>query len=119
VRCADTLAPYAAGAGRRLVTRDSLSEEGYAANPEKAPRQLARLLERGEPAALCSHGPVLPTLVNALLERVEAGHSRGEWVAKELRNAVDGNLGKGEVFVVHLAGRGAEARVVGAERIDT
>jgi 8-oxo-dGTP diphosphatase len=119
VRCADTLAPYAAGSGRRLVTRDSLSEEGYAANPDKAPKQLTRLLERGEPAALCSHGPVLPTLVTALHELVEPGHSRGEWLAEELRTAADGNLGKGEVLVVHLTGRAAEARVVGLERIDT
>ncbi len=119
VRCADTLRPYAAGSGLRLVTRDSLSEEGYEANPAKAPKQLARLLERGEPAALCSHGPVLPALVGALVELVDPDHARGEWLAEELRTAADGNLGKGEVFVVHLTGRGDEARVVGLERVDT
>ena len=38
-------------AGLRLRTRAGLSEEGFEAAPEKAHRHLARLLERGEPAA--------------------------------------------------------------------
>jgi 8-oxo-dGTP diphosphatase len=119
VRCADTLAPYAAGSGSRLVTRDSLSEEGYEANPVKAPKHLRRLVERGEPAALCTHGPLLPTLLGELAERVDPGHSCGPWLQSQLGEAVESNLGKGEVLVLHLAGRGTQARVVGLERIDT
>lgn len=119
VRCAATLEPYAVGSGRRLDTRDSLSEEGYAARPEKAPRHLRRLLGRAEPAALCTHGPVLPTLLAHLIDRIDQGHSQAGWLAEELQTAADSNLGKGEVLVVHLVGRGEHARVVGVERIDT
>jgi 8-oxo-dGTP diphosphatase len=119
VRCADTLAPYAAGSGSRLVTRASLSEEGYEADPARAPKHLRRLVERGEPAALCTHGPLLPTLLGQLAELVDPGHSCGPWLQSQLGTAADSNLGKGEVVVLHLSGRGTQARVVGLERIDT
>lgn len=119
LRCACTLQPYAAESGHRLVTRDSLSEEGFAANPDKAPRHLRRLLERGEPAAICTHGPVLPTLLTDLAGRIDSTHSQSDRLAEELRTAADSNLGKGEVLVVHVAGRAKDARVVGVERIDT
>jgi broad specificity phosphatase PhoE len=49
VRCADTLAPYAAAARLRVRAKEGLSEEGFATRPEAASRQVARLLERGEP----------------------------------------------------------------------
>lgn len=119
VRCACTLQPYAAESGAPLITRDSLSEEGYAANPAKAPRQLKRLLDRAEPAALCTHGPVLPTLLGDLTERIDTDHSQSMRLTEELRTAADCNLGKGEVLVVHVAGKAETARVVGVERIDT
>ena len=45
VRCSDTVQPYAAAAGLRLRPRDGLSEEGYAAHPDRRARDLRRLLE--------------------------------------------------------------------------
>ena len=73
VRCSATVEPYAGSQGLRLRTRDGLSEEGYAADPDRARHASSqRLLAQGEPAALCSHGPVLPSL----LESLRAG-SRG------------------------------------------
>ncbi|HEU5144350.1 MAG TPA: NUDIX hydrolase [Dermatophilaceae bacterium] len=119
IRCAATLEPYAAGSGRRLVVRDSLSEEGYAANPAKAPKHLERLLERAEPAALCTHGPILPTLLESLRHRVDPQTSDAKRLGEELGAAAGSNLGKGEVLVLHLVGKGGDARVVGMERIDT
>ena len=119
VRCADTLAPYAAGAGLTLVTQDSLSEEGYAADPAKAPKHLSRLIARGESAALCTHGPVLPPLLEALRERVAPDHSRAKRLAEALATAADSNLDKGELLVVHLAGRADAAKVVGLEGMGT
>ena len=71
-RCVSTVEPYAAGQGLRLRTRDVLSEEGFAESPVGAVAQVQRLLERGDPAALCSHGPVLPTLLGLLHTRVDA-----------------------------------------------
>ncbi|EWT02531.1 phosphohistidine phosphatase [Intrasporangium oryzae NRRL B-24470] len=118
-RCVTTVEPYAVRRGARLVTRASLSEEGFAEDSSGAPRQVEKLLRRGEPAALCSHGPVLPTLLDTLAERVPADHLRAEWLTEQLRTAADSALRKGEVLVCHLTGRGAEARVVHLERVDT
>lgn len=118
-RCVATVEPYAVAHGLRLRTRDALSEEGFAESEVGAVAQVRRLLERGDPAALCSHGPVLPTLLGLLQARVVHSPERGEVVADHLRAAADESMHKGEVLVCHLVGRGEDARVVDVERIDT
>jgi 8-oxo-(d)GTP phosphatase len=116
VRCADTLRPYAALIGAPLRTKDGLSEEGYAEDPTRAPRHLERLIERGAPAVLCSHGPVVPDLLGILCSLVsDEDDTEGE-VATALAEAARDKMSKGEVLVAHLAGTGAGARVVAVER---
>ncbi|MGL5852493.1 MAG: NUDIX hydrolase, partial [Phycicoccus sp.] len=61
-RCLTTLAPYATSSGCRVRTRVGLSENGFGLDPDAPGRHLRRLLDRGEPAALCTHGPVVPPL---------------------------------------------------------
>jgi 8-oxo-dGTP pyrophosphatase MutT (NUDIX family) len=113
-RCVETVEPYAASVGRRLRLRDGLSEEGHADDPTKAPRHLARLLEQGRPALLCSHGPVLPPILDDLLNRV---HPDGDPATPDrLAAARAEGLDKGEALVCHLVGTGGDARVVAVER---
>ena len=116
VRCAETLAPYAKKADVRLREHDSLSEEGYAEDPTKARRRLEKVLRRGEPAAVCSHGPVLPDLLAVLRDRVDPDGPHHERTLAELSTSVEENLAKGEVVVAHLVGTGKKARVVAVER---
>lgn len=116
VRCADTLRPHAAALGVPLRTKDGLSEEGYAADAGRAPRHLLRLLERGVPAALCSHGPVLPDLLGVLLPLVHPGEPDAAHVTATLGTAATEAMAKGEVLVAHLVGYGEAARVVAVER---
>jgi 8-oxo-dGTP diphosphatase len=116
LRCADTLRPYAAQLGAPLRTKEGLSEEGYAAEPARAGRHLARLVERGTPAALCSHGPVVPELLMTLLALVDPDEPDADLAGAALRAAADDRMGKGEVLVAHLAGSGAQAKVVAVER---
>ena len=116
VRCADTIAPYAAWLGRPLRLKEGLSEEGHEADPTRAPDHLERLLRRGTPAVLCSHGPVLPALLGHLAGLVDDGSDDGPGAAKQLEEAAEEKMAKGEVLVAHLVGRGAEARVVAVER---
>ena len=118
-RCLATVAPYASQAGVRLRRRDSLSEEGFAADCAGAVAELDRLLERGDPAVLCSHGPVLPTLLERLAARVADTDEPGEAVTERLHEAAGQAMGKGEVLVCHVAGTGEAARVIDVERIDT
>ncbi|MGG5260272.1 NUDIX hydrolase [Phycicoccus avicenniae] len=113
LRCVDTVVPFAAASGMKVRTRNGLSEEGFADDPAKAVRRLQKIVEQARPTVLCSHGPVLPALVEVLVGL--AGASEDEQVAR-LRDAGREKLVKGEALVCHLAGAGASARVVAVER---
>ncbi|CAM4154518.1 NUDIX hydrolase [Janibacter anophelis] len=115
-RASDTLAPYATATGGRLRLKPGLSEEGYAQDPSRAGHHLDRLLERGVPACLCSHGPVLPDLVNRLLARVDPRLAPGLVARSVIEDVASSGLAKGEVLVAHIVGTGDGARVVAAER---
>lgn len=115
-RASDTLAPYATATGGRLRLKPGLSEEGYAQDPSRAGHHLDRLLERGVPACLCSHGPVLPDLVNRLLARVDPRLAPGLVARSVIEDVASSGLAKGEVLVAHIVGTGEGARVVAAER---
>jgi 8-oxo-(d)GTP phosphatase len=115
-RCLDTVAPFAAAAGVRLRKRRGLSEEGFEAAPEKAHRHLAGLLERGEPSLLCTHGPVLPALLDDLEPRLDLDAAGSVEVVEEFAEARDEKLVKGEALVCHVVGTGEAARVVAVER---
>lgn len=115
-RAATTLAPYAQQTGGSLRLKSGLSEEGYAADPTKAARQLSKLVDRGVASALCSHGPVLPDLVAALLGLVDSSHRQGLVARSVLEHALSSGMTKGEALVCHLVGTGESARVVAAER---
>lgn len=116
LRCTETLRPYAARIGAALRTKDGLSEEGYADDPARARRHLSRLVERGAPAALCSHGPVIPELLVGLLSLVDPDEDDGGDAQATLTDAADSKMAKGEALVAHFAGTGDTARVVAVER---
>jgi 8-oxo-dGTP diphosphatase len=116
LRCTDTLKPYAAQLRLPMKTKNGLSEEGYAAHPGRAPRHLAKLIERGTAAALCSHGPVLPGLLSRLRDRVDPTEEDAGATKWALREAIHDGMDKGEVLVAHLVGSGDGARVVAVER---
>jgi 8-oxo-(d)GTP phosphatase len=116
LRCADTLRPYAAKAGLALRTKEGLSEEGYHADPARAGRHFSRLLERGTAAALCSHGPLLPDLLERLVQLVHPDEPDATRAAEALHHAASSKMTKGEVLVAHVVGTGEAARVVAVER---
>ncbi|MDN5795894.1 MAG: NUDIX hydrolase [Intrasporangium sp.] len=117
VRCVATLEPFAAHTGLRMREKEGLSEEGYAADPSRAPRHLRAALRRATPAALCSHGPVLPELLGRLVDLVPGDLPRADACREELAGAADEQMRKGEVLVCHLLGRDDTASVVAVERI--
>ncbi len=112
-RCAATIAPYGRAAGVRVLGRHALSEEGFADDSSRAVNALGKAVARGEAAALCTHRPLLPTLIGALADR--CAHPD---VASALRESAGPGLVKGEVLVTHIAGSGDDARVVAVERHD-
>jgi 8-oxo-dGTP diphosphatase len=113
VRCLDTVQPYALAAGQRPRLKEGLSEEGSADQPDRAPHHLTQLLERGNSAVLCSHGPVLPVLLEGLAGIADPAEPAAK-VA--LLTAARDGIGKGEALVAHIVGTGELARVVDLER---
>jgi hypothetical protein len=105
-----TVEPFTEAAGVRLRTRSGLSEEGFEADPRTAPAHLGRLLERGEPAVLCTHGPVLPSLLDDLEGRLDLDQPASVEVIEEFAEARDDRLAKGEALVCHVVGTGAMTR---------
>jgi 8-oxo-(d)GTP phosphatase len=92
-RCRQTVAPYAEAGGLKLEEYDGLSEED--ASAESVLEIVDELLEAGDGSVLCTHRPVLPTVLDALgLEQVRldpAGmvvvhHRGGDIVATELHS---------------------------------
>jgi 8-oxo-dGTP diphosphatase len=91
VRCVQTLTPYVDTTGWPTKLYDELSEEG--ASIERVVELVDALLGAGESAVVCTHRPVLPTLLDALQlpdTRLDTGamlvvhHRKGRIVATEV-----------------------------------
>lgn len=90
-RCIDTVAPYAHATGWPLVTHDGLTEED--ASIESVVDLVDDLLEAREGAVICTHRPVLPTVLDAIGvpgdvqlevgEMLVVHHRKGRIVASE------------------------------------
>ena len=114
VRCVDTVEPYTRAGGLPLVTRKGLSEEGFERSPEKVGKHLARVLGDAQPAALCTHGPLLAPILRTLHGR--AGKDLPAGARRLLARLADVPLDKGEILACTMVGAGDDARVVAVER---
>lgn len=114
VRCAGTVRPWTEAAGVRLQARKGLSEEGFEADPTRLDKHLAQLFEAARPVALCTHRPLLPTVLMQVWRR--AGREVPRGTRRMLKRLVEVPLDKGEVLAATMVGAGAKARVVAVER---
>lgn len=113
-RCVATLTPFAAASGKRVRKSGPLSEKANAKDAAKTEAVLTKILHKGVPTALCTHRPVLPTVLEVL-----ARHSP-EGLAKSLPPR-DPYMNPGEILVAYVR-PGPVPRIVEFERyrpIDT
>jgi 8-oxo-dGTP diphosphatase len=108
-RCTATVDPYAQAAGVATTLVPSLTEEGHDGHPARVAAIVAGLVDGGEDAVLCTHRPVLPTVLD-----VVAQHS-GRPVADALPRE-DPFLRTAEMLVAHVAATDVGPRVVATER---
>lgn len=108
-RCAGTVEPYARAAGLTPALLPSLTEAAHEEHPARAAAVVADLVGTAEDTVLCTHRPVLPTVLD-----VVAQHSRRD-VADTLPRE-DPFLRPAELLVTHVATTEAGPRVVAAER---
>ena len=108
-RCVQTVRPFVEASGTRLRTKGRLTESAHRRDPDKVARYVGHLVDKGRAVVVCTHRPVLGTLLGAL-----AGRAAGGSGAASAIPAADPFLAPGEALVAHVARR--SGRVVAVER---
>jgi 8-oxo-dGTP diphosphatase len=109
LRCLSTVVPYARKAGVPVRERPQLTEASHKRHPKKAAAVAETMFDKDTPVALCTHRPVLPTVL-----KVIARHASPELAA--LLPAKDPYLSPGEMIVLQVSRR-HRRRVVSVELV--
>ena len=105
-RCADTVAPYAEAIGVELEMHPEITEDAHKAKPKKVRALIrAEAKTRAPGVAICTHRPVLPTLMD------EIAHNTPNRIMKQVPES-DPWLKTSEMLVVHIGRRPGRAAVV-------
>lgn len=110
-RCVDTVLPYVRSSKVKIKLRlvEDLTERRHERRPHKAAAAVVRLFDKGKPAVLCSHRPVLPTLLKQFSAYLEEG-------LEGTLPSSDPYLAPGELIVFHVPVAGPH-RVVALEQV--
>jgi len=106
-RCRDTVGPYATARSLAVTLEKTVSEERHKDNPEKAMARVMELTGIAQPVVLCTHRPVLPTVMDAL--------SSIFTVIDETKKSFDPALTPGSLVVFHRDVKDL-TRIVAVER---
>jgi len=109
-RCAATIEPYVRASRARPELSDQLGEAEHERSPSRVAATVRDLLVSGRSSVLCTHRPVLPTVLDVLGQ-----HSRRA-VANVLPSR-DPFLEPGDMLVAHVAATGKGPRVVAVEKV--
>ena len=111
-RCTETVLRYARHLGLAVETEPDLTEEGHHNDPTAAAERAAALARQPIATVLCSHRPVLPTILEAMSAAVDLDR-----LGNRERQAWDPRLPPGGFIVAHRAfDDDGSVRVVGLER---
>lgn len=92
-RCRDTVGPFATARSLAVTLEKTVSEERHQEHPEKAQSRVTELATQPKPLVLCTHRPVMPTVMSALSEHFE--------LVIETKKAFDPALTPGSMVVYH------------------
>ncbi|MCU1581473.1 MAG: mismatch repair protein MutT [Microbacteriaceae bacterium] len=73
VRCQSTIEPLSAITGLPVKLSEGISQDAYEDGTSRVKKIVAKRLERRETAVLCSHGPVLPEIIDAVADATGTG----------------------------------------------
>jgi 8-oxo-dGTP diphosphatase len=93
-RCLSTIAPYAQRTKVKVKTRPEFTEAANAKKPEQTKVALETIVALGKPAVVCTHRPVLPTIIETLEKRTSD--------AIKIKLHLAAALKPGSFTVVHL-----------------
>lgn len=110
-RCSETVNPYVVASGITPTVDPALTEAAHEKDPERVAQAITELVANPESTLLCTHRPVLPTVMKVL-----SGYARsGVRAALPARNPY---LQPGEALIAHIADVPKKGtRVVGLERV--
>ncbi|MFC7464451.1 NUDIX domain-containing protein [Brachybacterium sp. GCM10030252] len=105
-RCLRTVEPVARIEGLTIRTKDELTEVGHEAHPSRTAAVMARVLHEARGTVVCTHRPVLPTVIQSVRDVARPG------AALELPRE-NPFLAAGEALMLHTTPQGS---VVAIER---
>jgi phosphohistidine phosphatase SixA/8-oxo-dGTP pyrophosphatase MutT (NUDIX family) len=112
VRCADTVGRLAKHLDRQVLLEPTMSEEGHEQDPGACATRAAELAQDPTATVLCTHRPVLPTALEAMISTLGGMPSD-----RRDREALEPRLSPGSFIVLHRAfDADGTARLVAAER---
>jgi 8-oxo-dGTP diphosphatase len=106
-RCVATLAPTARVTGLTAEEDHAISQDAYSSRADGVARAVAKRVENGRTVVLCSHGPVLPQLLQAVVDAT--GGARGIALSRAA------SLSTGEFAVLHVPVERPETGIVAVE----
>ena len=107
-RCMQSVKRYAKSINVPVIPEPALSEERFLDNPKKVENRMLDLLSQHQAMVVCSHRPVMPTILQSLANAVGGDPSRPQW---------DPKLQPGSFIVLHRAfAPDGTPRIVSMER---
>lgn len=106
-RCVATIAPTARVTGLDVTETEVISQDAYSGRGERVAKYVRKLVSRGETVVLCSHGPVLPQILEA------AADATGGLRNVRLDRAAA--LATGEFAVLHVSVEHPESGLIAVE----
>ncbi|WP_035780613.1 NUDIX hydrolase [Arthrobacter sp. H14] len=109
VRCVQTLKPYAKIANPKIKQIDALTEASHKRQPKKARAVAEGVFEKRKPVIICTHRPVLPTLLEVFAPKMS------DEDAAKLPTS-DPYLSPGEIIILHVSALDNQ-RIVSVEQV--
>lgn len=106
-RCVSTIAPTARITGLEITEVEGISQDAYSGKGDRVARIVRDAVDRRQTTVLCSHGPVLPQIIAAVVASTGTGFSGS------LSRAT--SLSTGEYAVLHIPIERPETGVVAVE----
>lgn len=107
VRCTTTIAPAARITGLPVAQTDVISQDAYHPQGDAVPKLVGKRLAKRVTTVLCSHGPVLPQIIEAV--------ARATGTADSARLQRAAALSTGEYAVLHVPVDAPESGLVAVE----
>ncbi|MCM3697342.1 NUDIX hydrolase [Microbacterium oleivorans] len=107
VRCVDTVAPLAKALGRDIRRTDLISQDAWEDGHADVRTVVGKRVRSGKPSVLCSHRPVIPTIMSELA--LATGSLKGSYI----ESASD--LEVGGFSVAHLSATNPGSGIVAIE----